>query len=206
MNSNLQEPSSGARIGILGGTFDPPHKGHLAMASAAIEALNLEEVLFLPTHKNPLKKTRAERPEHRLELVKLLVRNHPKFAVSDIELTRKGPSYSVDTLAELQMVRPANYWFIMGSDALKDVANWKGPERLLKMCRLAVINRELHKSFAFPSSFPEQWRPFVDLVPMKPHPAGSTEIRERILLKRNLSDWIPENVLTYIRDNHLYEH
>jgi nicotinate-nucleotide adenylyltransferase len=194
------------RIGILGGSFDPPHYGHLEMAKAALTHLNLDEVVMLPANRNPLKTRRMAPPDQRLEMLKLLVRNEPKTAVSDIELTRGGMSYAVDTVAELQMVQPAEYWFILGSDSLKAIGDWKAPHRLFKMCRFAVVNRDLRKDFHFPPSFPEEFRQFVDVVPMPPHPASSTEVRERVVRKRDLSTLLPPSILSYIRDKHLYEH
>jgi nicotinate-nucleotide adenylyltransferase len=200
-NSSSQEP----RIGILGGSFDPPHKGHLAVAKAALEALSLDEVILLPTNRNPLKKTRTAPSEHRMEMTKLLVRKEPNVAVSDIEITRGGVSYAVDTVAELQMVQPSQYWFIMGSDALKELEAWKSPERLMKMCRIAVVNRNPAKGFVFPHGFPEEFKPFIDVVPMPYNSASSTEVRERILKKSDLSAFLPEAVISYIRANKLYQ-
>src|SRR4051794_25149699 len=102
------------KIGILGGTFDPPHTGHLSVARAALEQLELDEVLFLPASRNPLKSRKVVTPaKHRLGMVEALVRNEEKMAVSDMELTRGGISYTVDTLGELHMVQPAEYWFLM---------------------------------------------------------------------------------------------
>lgn len=201
----LPDNQTEARVGVLGGTFDPPHLGHIAIAKAAIDELQLDEVLFLPAFRNPLKSRQSAKPEQRLEMVKRLVQKELKLAVSDLELTRRGPSYTVDSLTELQLVRPAQYWFIMGSDGLKEFEQWKAPERLFKLCRLAVIGRDANREFAFPKTFPEMWRKFVDLVPMKPNLASSTEIRNLIAQKRNLTPWIPDAVISYIRDNRLYE-
>src|SRR5687768_12512146 len=100
------------RIGILGGTFDPPHSGHLTFAHAALETLDLDEVIFMPAHRNPQKKGRSvANSKQRLEMVRRLVGGHQKLSVSDLEITRGGPSYTVETLAELQHARPAEYWF-----------------------------------------------------------------------------------------------
>src|ERR1700722_59500 len=107
------------RIGVLGGTFDPPHLGHLALARAALRQLELDEVLFLPANRNPLKTGKGGTPaKHRLAMIDLMLKNEPTMAYSDMEITRGGPSYAVDTLNELHAVRPAEYWFLMGADSL----------------------------------------------------------------------------------------
>src|SRR3954471_14443433 len=106
------------RIGILGGTFDPPHSAHLALAHKALDELRLDEVMFLPVNRNPLKKIKMSPAKDRLEMVKLAIRDEPNFSVSDIEIARGGPSYAIDTMNELTYARPAEYWFILGSDAL----------------------------------------------------------------------------------------
>src|SRR5438045_2029390 len=116
------------RIGILGGTFDPPHLGHLALANAAREHLKLDEVIFMPASRNPIKKGTQTPPKQRLEMVKRTVEGHPGLAYSDLEITRGGPSYAVDTLTELSFAKPAEYWFLVGADALKDLPTWKQPE------------------------------------------------------------------------------
>ena len=95
------------RIGILGGTFDPPHIAHLALAHAAIEQLDLEEVIFMPVAKNPLKHKAMASPKQRLAMTSLLIEGEPKLAVSDLEISRVGQSYAVDTLEELQAAQPA---------------------------------------------------------------------------------------------------
>ena len=130
------------KIGVLGGTFDPPHIGHVAIAKAAMASFGLDEVLFMPASRNPLKKAPKGTPaRHRLEMVKLLIQDEEKMAVSDLEVTRGGVSYSVDTMAELQMVQPAEYWFLLGSDALLNIATWKQPERLVRLCKLGLVAR-----------------------------------------------------------------
>src|ERR1041384_5745403 len=101
------------KIGILGGTFDPPHNGHLAFAEAAVQTLELDEVLFIPANRNPLKpEKRQASAKDRLEMVRLMVEGKPQMAVSDIEIRRGGPSYAVETLDELHFVSPAEYWFL----------------------------------------------------------------------------------------------
>ena len=107
------------KTGVLGGTFDPPHYGHLELAKAAKAQLGLDEVMFVPANRNPLKTRKTASAKHRLRMVELEIEDEEGLSVSDIEITRGGPSYAVDTLEELKMVRPGEYWFIVGADALE---------------------------------------------------------------------------------------
>ena len=134
----------GRRIGILGGTFDPPHLGHLLIAETARVALQLESVLFLPAGEPWLKSDRRVTPAaHRLRMAELAVADNPDFCVCDCEIRRSGATYTVDTLRELRNDYPddAEFYFIVGSDVLTQFHRWKEPEAILTLCRLAVIER-----------------------------------------------------------------
>lgn len=193
------------RIGILGGTFDPPHNGHLAVAEAAVKALELDEVMFLPAHKNPLKTGIPPAPgKHRLEMVRLLIEDHEQFALSDMDLTRGGRSYAVDTLMELQMVNPGEYWFLMGADTLHDLAEWKQPTRLLKLCRIGAVSRELNDVKVIAQRLPSEFHPFIDIVPMEPIHVSASDLREKIAKKQQTNLWMPEAVRHYIDTHKLY--
>lgn len=132
------------RIGILGGTFDPPHLGHLLIAETARIALDLESVWFLPAGEPWLKAgQRISSSWHRREMVRRAIADNPRFALCDTELRRAGPSYTVDTLRELRatLADDCVLYFIVGSDILLQFHRWKEPERILELCRLAVIER-----------------------------------------------------------------
>ncbi|RYG15235.1 nicotinate-nicotinamide nucleotide adenylyltransferase, partial [bacterium] len=130
------------RIGIFGGTFDPPHNGHLALAQACMKELALDEVLFVPAAQNPLKTLGPKAGgEDRLTMVSLLTAGQTGMGVVDLELRRGGPSYTVDTISDLQLVRPAEYWLLLGSDALAGFGQWRQPSKILKMARLGVVLR-----------------------------------------------------------------
>ena len=134
----------GRRIGILGGTFDPPHLGHLLIAETARIALQLESVLFLPAGEPWLKSGQRVTPSsRRLRMVQLAVADNPDFCVCDCEVRRSGATYTVDTLRELRAAYPdvAEFYFIVGSDVLGQFHRWKEPEAILSLCRLAVIER-----------------------------------------------------------------
>ena len=132
------------RIGILGGTFDPPHLGHLLIAETARVTLDLDTVMFVPAGEPWLKSGQRITPaEHRLRMVQLAVADNPNFCVSDCEIRRTGATYTVDTLRQLRCRFSADteLYFIVGSDVLDQFYRWKEPEAILNLCRLAVIER-----------------------------------------------------------------
>lgn len=194
------------RIGVFGGSFDPPHSGHLALARAAREQLGLDEVILLPANQNPLKSSRSNASaKHRLAMVQRLVKGEPGLAVSDMEITRGGVSYTVDTIGELQMVQPADYWFLMGADALKGLPQWKNPARLLRLCRLGVAVRPPMTEGDVLARVPPDLRAKVDLIKMAPMDVSSTDIRTRLAKGQNASPWLAPEVLRYIGENGLYK-
>jgi nicotinate-nucleotide adenylyltransferase len=195
------------KIGILGGTFDPPHNGHMALAEAAKAALQLDEILWVPAYNNPLKNKRQGTPaRHRLEMVKLATSDHPGMAVSDVEVIRRGQSYTVDTVSELQFVRPAEYWVIMGADALIDLTKWKQPERLLRMCRIAAVVRPPATVVEALLRMPPEFRERIDIIEMKPMDLSSTDIREKVGRGHAINLWVTKGVMKYIEENKLYKY
>ncbi len=193
------------RIGILGGTFDPPHKGHLDFGKAAIEVLGLDELLFLPANRNPLKKLRATPAAQRLAMVEQMISGERKMSASDIEISRGGPSYMVETLMELQMVKPGDYWLLLGADALKSFGQWKNPGKVLKLCRLGVALRPPTTETDIRARLTEDVKEKLDMVPMKPVDISATEIRDRIAKGSGLvAPFLEPGVLQYIKKNGLY--
>ena len=192
------------KIGVFGGTFDPPHAGHLAFALAAREQLELDEVLWMPAQRSPQK---TEPPlssgRDRFAMVGALASGHEGFAVSDLEIVRGGQSYAVQTMAELSVARPADYWFLVGADALKNFSNWKQPDRLMRMCRLAVALRPPHTRSDVLARLNPNYESRIDFVDMPPQDASSTELRRR--LESGLKPvWLDPNVLQYIEQHGLY--
>ena len=201
------------RVGILGGTFDPPHPGHFALAQAAIEALNLDEVMMLPVHRNPLKNSKRQTPgKQRMEMLKLAVQGETrrraplesKLAISDIELVRGGPSYAVETLQELSHVRHDEYWFLLGSDALREIEQWKSPEKLVRLCRLGVVLRKGQDKSQLLATLPDYVKEAVDWIEMPAIDVSSTKIRQRVLERRSNWHWLDPEVIRYIEEHKLY--
>jgi nicotinate-nucleotide adenylyltransferase len=193
------------KIGILGGTFDPPHIGHLKIALTVQSALELDEVLLLPANQNPLKQRRSSAStEHRLAMVKTMISKYEGLSLSDMEITRGGMSYTVDTLGELSMIRQAEFWFIMGADGLGTIAEWKGVPRLAKMCRLAIVLRPPITEENALTMVPEVFRDRCDFVQMDPMDVSSTEIRDRIARRKPVTDLVTPEVLRYIQEKRLY--
>lgn len=193
------------KIGILGGSFDPPHNGHIAIAEAAMAQLELDQVIFIPAHRNPLKETAPRASsQQRLEMTRLAISEHESFAVSDQEIVRRGPSYTVETLDELHAVRPADYWLIVGLDAITSFNEWRSSQRILKLARIALVNRGTSSEASVISRVPEDIRQFVDLVMTSPIEVSSTEVRERIRDGKPYTPLVPSSVARYIKDNRLY--
>lgn len=185
------------RIGILGGTFNPIHTGHLLLAEGAKEKLGLDYILFipcyLPPHKKPLKLVPAR---HRLAMVRLAVRGNPSFKISTIELKRGGKSYSVDTLQELHRLYKgnANFFFIIGSDSLSGLCTWKSIDKLMKLCKLVAVTRPGYR----------MRYPGVKIVDLPTLPVSSTDIRQLVRQGESIRYLVPDAVRKYILRNGLY--
>ncbi len=187
------------RIGILGGSFDPIHFGHLLMAQSAAEALKLDRVFFVPAFRSPFK---SDHPmsfsADRLAMVKLAIQGNQTFAVYDGEIRRKGASYTVDTLRELKAQYPqAKLYLLMGADHLRRFHRWKQPKEILRLARLVILNRP-----GFDKNYPKHW-PYVK-VNMPAVDIASSDIRRR--LKSGKSIWYLTftTVIRYIKRRGLY--
>jgi nicotinate-nucleotide adenylyltransferase len=201
------------RIGVLGGTFDPVHSGHLSIAERAVTEAALDRVLFIPAGNPRLKQQKpAAAVGHRVEMVKLAVAGNPKFQVCETEATRPGPTYTVDTLEDLSrkfgssLASPGGLFFILGLDVLPRLGEWKSPERILELCRLVVVTRPGYSGFEWPgfySSHPAAENQ-VELVSSISVDISGTELRKRIASDLSLRGLVPEPVEDYIRAHGLY--
>ena len=141
---SLGSDGAATRLGIMGGTFDPIHIGHLAVAEQAREAMQLDAVVFVPTGEPVFKKDRDVTPaEHRLEMCRLAVESNPAFDVSDIEIRRKGNTYTVDTLRQMRAHYPENVelWFITGADAVASIVKWRESAAIAGLATLIAVTR-----------------------------------------------------------------
>ena len=196
-------------IGILGGTFDPVHIGHLAVADEAASRLGLAEVLFVPAGKPWLKADAKILPaEHRLKMVKLAIADKPRFKLSTIEVEREGSTYTVDTIAELRRQFGAGdeLFFIIGWDNLADLPRWRQPERLILMCRLVAVPRvgcQVPNFDSLEAVIPGLSQRVIMLD--KPEiDISASVIRERVRRGLSISRLVPEAVERYITEQGLY--
>ena len=198
------------RIGIYGGTFNPPHVGHLRGAAQAIEALGLDKLLLIPDRIAPHKviPSGSPTPEQRLEMLRIAAGDHPKMEVSDIELKREGPSYSYITVEQLREIYPdAKLYLLMGTDMFTSFLTWKNPERILKNAALAVMcrgDRGERAAIAAQKQVIEDMGYEVELIENDVTVISSTQMR-RLLAFRCAGDFLPEGVLDYIREKRLYD-
>ncbi len=196
------------RLGLLGGTFDPVHRGHLALARAARDELGLDEVLFLPAGQPWRKAGRMiASNEHRLAMLRRALEGEAAFRVSMMELERPGPSYTADTLEALRDDRPEDeLFFLLGEDALMDLPNWARPQRILELARLAVVRRADTSAEALEET--ERRVPGlgerVIWLKMPVVAVSATEIRKRVYGGQPIGDLVPATVEEYIRKQGLY--
>jgi nicotinate-nucleotide adenylyltransferase len=190
------------RIGVFGGTFDPPHVGHLILAEVCREALDLTSVLFIPAGDPWRKAGRDIAPaHHRLAMTRLAVAGNPAFEVNDCEVTREGPSYTIDTLRLLRQREPgAELFLIFGQDALADLPHWREPAALADEATIVVVPREgvVLPELPFPAES-------IINVPMPYIGISSTDLRRRARAGLSLTYQTPEAVEAYIKEHRLYQ-
>jgi nicotinate-nucleotide adenylyltransferase len=195
------------RLGILGGTFDPPHFGHLRLAEAALTQLHLDKVLFAPVGVQPLKQGHpATAPEHRARMVELAIADDPRFALSRADLDRPGPHYTADLLAIIQQQYPAAaVWFIMGEDSLGDLLRWRDPGRLIQLARLAVLRRPSYEPdwAALERAMPDL-RTRIDWIAHAEIDISASNIRQRARRGLPLAPFVPARVIDYLVAQRLY--
>jgi nicotinate-nucleotide adenylyltransferase len=197
-------------LGILGGTFDPIHHGHLLIAEEAREALGLERVLLVPAAAPPHKPGRpVTDATHRLAMVELAIAGNPAFEVGRQELERGGTSYTVDTLLALRAERgaaAADPWLILSSEALAELPTWRDPDRILALCRLAVVPRggyaDLDTAWVA-SRFPGR-EDRVRFLPGPLLPISGSVVRRRAAAGRSVRYLVPDAVAAYIAKHRLY--
>ncbi len=200
------------RIGIIGGTFNPPHIAHLIIADRFAEQMRLDECYFIPAALSPFKidddRSLYASAEERLQMARLAIRQNPVFNVEDVELVKGGVSYSIDTISYFKNKFPeADLFLLIGTDQAVDFKKWKSWEEILKTVQLCVVRRpkalkgntEVEITEELKSGFKKpQW---IDAPLME---ISATEIRERVLHKKSIRFVVPRNVEEYIFKNNLY--
>ncbi len=194
------------RVGILGGTFDPPHIGHLVLAEYAVSALALDCVLFVPAGDPPHKWRVRVGIEHRLPMLESAIADNDRFTISRVDIDRPGPHYTLDTVKILQQQQPeTEFFFLMGGDSLYNLPGWYQPKELIRLCKLAVMARP---GSPMPPELKETLLPgLADRVEIIDSPMlgfSSTEVADRLEAGKSVRYLVPDSVLAYIQLNGLY--
>ncbi|MDY2700499.1 MAG: nicotinate-nucleotide adenylyltransferase [Lachnospiraceae bacterium] len=199
----------GRKIGIMGGTFNPIHNGHLLLAEDAREFFKLDEVIFMPSGNSYMKNTASIlNGEIRAEMISLAIESNPHFSFSRIELDREGPTYTCDTLKELKQKNDEDqYFFIMGADSLLMLECWKNPEYIMHNCTLAVAVRGTgteEKIEKIAAHLIYEYQADIRILPARYMDISSSEIRSRIEEGKSIRYMLPENVCSYMETKGLY--
>ncbi|HSL47585.1 MAG TPA: nicotinate-nucleotide adenylyltransferase [Candidatus Deferrimicrobiaceae bacterium] len=207
-------------MGVFGGSFNPIHFGHLLVADEVCETLRLDRLLLVPAAQPPHKPAAELAPAvHRYRMTALAVREHPRFEVSDVEVKRSGPSYTVDTLTALQ--DRGRLYLIIGSETFLDLLNWREPWRVAALARLVVIPRngmgfdpetpaalKVLRELGLPGFARDLADPTESTAPLLVHaaslPISGSDLRRRAREGRSLAFRMPESVVAYIREHQLY--
>jgi nicotinate-nucleotide adenylyltransferase len=198
--------SAPKRLGVMGGTFDPIHHGHLVTAEAALWAFHLDEVAFVPTGQPWMKADReVSVAEHRYLMTVIATSSNPRFWVSRLEIEREGPTYTVETLQELRRTAEEDIelFFITGADAMLEILNWKDPEEVLALAHFIAATRPGYDM----ARFRQEARgphPKVSVLDVPALAISSTDIRRRVREGQPIRYLVPEGVETYIQKFGLY--
>ncbi|HET7560581.1 MAG TPA: nicotinate-nucleotide adenylyltransferase [Limnochordia bacterium] len=197
------------RIGVMGGTFDPIHYGHLVAAEGAALEFALDEVRFVPSGRPPHKPNQPiSGAEHRLMMSVLATLSNPRFSVSRVDIDRPGPSYTVETLRCLKRAEPeAEFFFITGADAVRELLTWKEPEQLLAECPLIAATRPGYRLDTLQEQLGDLYERQRERIRVFTVPAlaiSSSDIRARVAAGRSIRYLLPEIVFDYIRKVGLY--
>lgn len=198
------------KVGIMGGTFDPIHYGHLMLAQNALDTFMLDEILFVPSGTPWLKEsTKVLSKNKRVSMTGMAIEDNPDFALSTIEIDREGNSYSYETVEELKKEQPdTDFYFIMGADSLLEIERWKHPDRLMADCTLLVAVRDdcdkegLKKQIAY---LTDKYQADIRILPANRMDISSTRIRQMIQEGKSVRYMLPDQVIRFIQKNHLYQ-
>jgi nicotinate-nucleotide adenylyltransferase len=190
------------RLGLFGGSFDPPHTGHVLVAQDAREALRLDQLLVIPAAQQPLKGDQQTPAEHRLAMTRAAFEGTPGVVVDAMEIDRGGLSYMVDTVEAVRRRRPeAQLHLLVGEDVVSTLPRWREPERLLAMVQLVILTRN---SGEMTGDIPEGLIANAIRLATRRVDVSSTEVRARVREGKSLRGFVPESVATYIASTGLY--
>lgn len=195
------------KIGIMGGTFNPIHNGHIALAEAAYKTFALDKILFMPSGKSYMKQHVLEN-EKRVAMVAKAIESIPYFELSTIEVERSGNTYTSETLQQLTQQNPdIQYHFIMGADSLFHIEQWKNPEVIFELSTLICMMRDDYNMTDIQEKGAELIQKGANILylTVPKIDISSTDIRNRVKLHQSISDLVPEKVAKYILQEHLYE-
>ncbi|HHV65135.1 MAG TPA: nicotinate-nucleotide adenylyltransferase [Peptococcaceae bacterium] len=206
----IEALKGGRRLGIMGGTFDPIHYGHLVAAETARDELGLDNVLFIPTGIPPHKLNRRVTDANlRYAMVEMSIRNNKYFKVSKLEIEREGPTYTIDTLRILHTFFPEQeLYFITGTDALRELFTWREPEEIIRLAKIIGASRPGYDSYGLLASFARKYSFPKDQILLLEIPAlaiSSTDIRARVHKKKSIRYLLPDEVRLFIKENKLYQ-
>jgi nicotinate-nucleotide adenylyltransferase len=188
------------RLGVMGGTFDPIHHGHLVAASEVAAALNLDQVIFVPTGM-PLQKPDVSNSEDRYLMTVIATASNPRFNVSRVDIDREGPTYTVDTLRDIQSAYPdAELFFISGADAITQILAWKDFDELWKAAKFVAVTRPGH-AMQLPESAPAG---AIEVLEVPALSISSTDVRQRSANGDPVWYLVPDGVVQYINKHNLY--
>ncbi len=196
-------------IGVMGGTFDPIHNGHLAVAEEVRSRLDLDVILFMPAGQPWLKADNPVSPaEYRVHMVRLAIADKPYLKLSTVEIERPGPTYTVDTMAELQVQLGAenDLFFVLGWGSLAELSQWKEPSRLITLCRLVAVPRPGYPRpdiKALEARIPGLSQRVI-LMDKPEIDISASEIRDRVARGLSITHLVPEPVESYIKQQKLY--
>ena len=195
-------PGHPQAIGIMGGTFDPIHHGHLVAASEVMNVFHLDKVIFVPTAMQPFKAGRqVTSPEHRYLMTVIATASNPCFDVSRVDIDRGGTTFTVDTLRDIHAQYPdAELYFITGADALEQIAQWRNSENLFEMAHFVGVTRPGHELTS--SGLPSR---AVSLLKVPAMAISSTDCRERVQQGKPVWYLVPDGVVQYIAKYQLYQ-
>jgi len=187
------------RLGVMGGTFDPIHNGHLVAASEVAAALNLDEVLFVPTGQ-PWQKDDVTPTSDRYLMAEIATAANPRFKVSTVDIDRSGPTYTVDTLRDLQQFYPdADLFFITGADAVTSIAGWKDSADLWDLAKFVAVTRPGHKL-----DLPDSPAGAIQVLEIPALAISSTDIRNRVSAGKPIWYLVPDGIVQFIAKHGLY--